>query len=209
MINSKQTLTEEQFLLLESIKREYETAFKMVNSMPSLNVTIYGGSKLLPSDVYYKEIFNLANKLGSIGWSVTTGGGPGAMAAGIDGNQKSGGHPTGVKINIINESITEKNNLEYTFSNFAPRKYVLRQADAYIFVPGGWGTFDELFEVITLQKVHKASQKKIILFKSEFWNGLKNWLRDQVLLNKLITEDELESLIILDSIEEVVAEISK
>jgi uncharacterized protein (TIGR00730 family) len=200
----KQTISEEQFLYLQQINIEYEQAFIMLNQMPPYAVTIYGGSKIKEEDKLYKDIENLAFELAKSGYAVATGGGPGAMKAGIVGANRAGGTSVACKINITKEKSEKIATLEGMFTNFAPRKYMLRQSDAYIFVPGGWGTFDELFEVITLQKVDKTSPKPIFLYKKDFWEEMLTWLKVSSLKPGLITKEEFDSLYVVDNIEEVI-----
>jgi uncharacterized protein (TIGR00730 family) len=202
-LNSDQTISEEQLLYFNLLSEEFNQGFIMLNNMPPLAISIYGGSKIQESDKIYSEIKNLAKELAKEGYAIATGGGPGAMKAGLVGANEAGGVSVAVKINISKEKTNSIATQEALFTNFAPRKYVLRQSDAYIFVPGGWGTFDELFEVITLQKVNKAIQKPIILFKKEFWQDMIEWLEKSSLKQGLITKEELDSLYIVDTTQEV------
>jgi uncharacterized protein (TIGR00730 family) len=202
--NKGQTISEEQLNYYNMIQEEYQEAFILINSMPPLMVSIYGGARIKEDSKSYQEILSLGQALAQEGYGVATGGGPGAMKAGLVGAMEANGVSVAVKISINREQTDSIAQIEQMFNNFAPRKYCLRQSDAYVFVPGGWGTFDELFEIITLQKVDKAYQKPIILFDKEFWQDMVKWLETSSLKHGLITKEELDSLFIVDSVKEVI-----
>lgn len=203
-INPKlQSLSEDQFKLLQILEKEYTTAYKILNIMPSYTVTVYGGAKLKEESNIYSEIVKICTTLSKEGWGMVSGGGPGAMEAALKGGNIGGAPTTAFKIDLLREQTNSDATNEYLFTSFAPRKHALRQSDVYIFVPGGWGTFDELFELVTLQKVNKIQNKPIILYNKEYWTGILKWLKETVLKEGLITQEELESLIVMDSVEEV------
>ena len=198
-----QSLSEDQFKLLQILEKEYTAAYKILNIMPSYTLTVYGGEKLKEESEVYCQIVKICTILSKVGWGIASGGGPGAMAAALKGGNLGGTATTAFKIDLLREQANFDADNQYLFTSFAPRKHALRQSDVYIFVPGGWGTFDELFELITLQKVNKIQTKPIILYNKEYWTGMLTWLKDTVLKDGLIKQDELDSLLIMDSVEEV------
>jgi uncharacterized protein (TIGR00730 family) len=209
MTSNLQSITEEQHYFFKVLQEEYMQAYKMLNSMPPLTFTVYGGAKLQEDSPVYKEIQEFSKELSKLGWGAASGGGPGAMKACLVGGNEGKTDTTGFKINLFREQTPSVATNDYIFENFAPRKHALRQSDIYIFVPGGWGTFDELFELITLQKVDKSPLKPVILYKKDFWAGLLKWLEVQPLKDKLIKPEELENFILLDSPKEVIDFVTK
>jgi uncharacterized protein (TIGR00730 family) len=202
--NKYQSITEDQFTFFKVLKNEYEAAYELLNSMPNLTLTVYGGAKLDEKSMVFKEIQEIGKELSDLGWGMVSGGGPGAMKAALTGGNRGSTPTTAMKIDLSREKTDKIANIDYLFTNFAPRKYALRQSDLYMFVPGGWGTFDELFELITLQKVDKIPHKPVILYKKDFWSGMLKWLENTVLNDGLIKAEELASFVILDTPEEVI-----
>ncbi|MGL4758317.1 MAG: TIGR00730 family Rossman fold protein, partial [Patescibacteria group bacterium] len=203
------TLEEDQFRFLKKIEQEWTQAYLILNQMPSLTMTVYGGAKLSETDKAYKDTVEICKQLSKKGWGMVTGGGPGAMKAALVGGNDGGTPTTAFKIDLSREETKKVANEEYLFTNFPPRKHALRQSDVIMVVPGGWGTFDELFEVITLQKVEKLTIKPIILYDKEFWQPMMKWLKDHCLKRNLIRESEFNNIHIMDTVEEVVNYLSK
>jgi uncharacterized protein (TIGR00730 family) len=209
MTSNFQSMTEDQYKFLKIIEGEYTASYELLNSMPHLTLSIYGGTKLPEDSKVYNEIVQIGHKLSDIGWGMVSGGGPGAMKAAIIGGNLGKTGTTAIKVDIKKEKSPKIAENEFLFTNFAPRKFALRQSDIYLFVPGGFGTFDEFFEIVTLQKVDMIPQKPVILYKKDFWEGMLKWLRDVVLTENFITPEELDSWIILDTPEEVIKYISE
>jgi uncharacterized protein (TIGR00730 family) len=204
MTNKHQSLSEDQFKFLKKTEEEWTQAYMILNTMPSLTLSIYGGAKLSENDKAYIDTLKIAELLSNSGWGMVTGGGPGAMKAPLIGGNLGKTETTAFKIDLSREATTKLADNEYLFTNFPPRKHALRQSDAYLVVPGGWGTFDELFEVITLQKVNKIPLKPIILYDKKFWAPLIKWLNIEVLERGLVKKEEIEAIYIMDNPEEVV-----
>ena len=204
MTSNFQSMTEDQYKFLKIIEGEYIASYDLLNSMPNLTLSIYGGTKLEEGGKTYNEIVDLGHKLSNMGWGMVSGGGPGAMKAAIVGGNLGKTETTAIKVDIKKEKSPKIAANEFLFTNFAPRKFALRQSDVYLFVPGGFGTFDEFFEIVTLQKVDMIAIKQVILYKKDFWEGMLKWLTDTVLKDNFITQEELDSWIILDTPEEVV-----
>jgi uncharacterized protein (TIGR00730 family) len=205
MTSNFQSITEDQYKFLKVIEEEYIASYELMNSMPNLTLVMYGGTKLEEDSKTYKELVSIAHTLSDKGWGMVSGGGPGAMKAAIVGGNMGKTPTTAIKVDIKKEKSPKIAEHEFLFTNFAPRKFALRQSDVYMFVPGGFGTFDEFFEIVTLQKVDMIPIKPVILYNKEFWDGMLKWLTDTVLKENFITKEELDSWIILDSPEEVIA----
>jgi uncharacterized protein (TIGR00730 family) len=168
-------------------------------------VTIYGSARLEVDDKLYAETEEIAYRLGQSGFSIITGGGPGVMEAANKGARKAG--VTSVGLNILlpeEQACNAYATKSITFNHFFTRKVMLvKYAVAFVIMPGGLGTLDELTEVLTLMQTHKIKPFPVILFNSEFWNGFLDWLRGSVLLMQYISEHDFDLLRVLDRPDEV------
>jgi uncharacterized protein (TIGR00730 family) len=174
-------------------------------------VTIYGSSRLRVDDKLYAETEEIAYRLGQAGFSIVTGGGPGVMEAANKGAQKAGVTSVGLNISLPEEQICNAYTTKsITFNHFFTRKVMLvKYAVAFVIIPGGLGTLDELTEVLTLMQTHKIKPFPVVLFNSEFWKGFLDWLRGSVLFRNYVSEKDFDLLRILDRPEEVVEAIQK
>lgn len=174
-------------------------------------VTIYGSARLTSKDKLYKQTVEIAHGLGRKGFSIITGGGPGVMEAANKGALDAGVSSIGLNIELPEEqtanSYTTKS---ITFNHFFARKVMLaKYAIAFVIIPGGLGTLDELTEVLTLMQTHKMRPFPVILFNSSYWNGLLDWLQDSVLSRGFISEEDLYMLTICDKPELVVETVQR
>jgi predicted Rossmann-fold nucleotide-binding protein len=155
-------------------------------------VTIYGSSLMKADNKWYAQTEEIAFKLGQAGFNIMTGGGPGVMEAANKGAREAG-------VKSIYSGIT------ITFHHFFVRKVMLvKYATAFVIMPGGLGTMDELTEVLTLMQTQKIKPFPVILVSSEYWCGLLDWLKDTALARGFISEGEYEMARILDDPTEVV-----
>jgi uncharacterized protein (TIGR00730 family) len=169
-------------------------------------VTIYGSARVKPGDEQYVKTEEIARRLGEIGFSIITGGGPGLMEAANKGALGTGVKSIGVNIELPEEQVPNAyTTLSLTFSHFFVRKVLLvKYATAFIIMPGGLGTLDELTEVLTLMQTHKIKPFPVILFNRHYWKGLLNWLRTSTLANDFISEEDLHLLRVCDDTDEVI-----
>lgn len=168
-------------------------------------VTFFGSARVKTTDTYYKEARKLGKKLGRAGFSIITGGGPGIMEAGNRGAYESGAPSIGLNIELpkeqrINRYVKKGKGFHYFFT----RKVMLSaSAQAYVYFPGGFGTLDEFFEIITLVQTKKMCRIPIILVGKEYWGGLFGWIKHNLLMkNTFIQEDDLDLVSIVDSADE-------
>lgn len=174
-------------------------------------VTVFGSARTTPSHPYYKLAEEIGYKLTKSGFGVITGGGPGIMEAANKGAHFSGGKSVGLNIELPfeqhqNAFIDPDKFL--TFNYFFVRKVMfIKYSQGFIVMPGGFGTLDELFEALTLIQTQKMVNFPIILVVREYWEGLINWMKDQVVNAKHINPIDLDLLILADTAEEVVKHI--
>ncbi len=169
-------------------------------------VTIYGSARLQPDDKLYAQTEEIARRLGEIGFSIVTGGGPGVMEAANKGALEAGVTSVGLNIELPEEqAYNAYTTKSITFSHFFVRKVMLvKYATAFIIIPGGLGTLDELTEVLTLMQTHKIKPFPIVLFNSEYWEGFLTWLKNLALAKGFISEDDLSLLRVCDHPDEVI-----
>jgi len=174
-------------------------------------VTIYGSAQIKPDDEMYAKTAELARRLGELGFSIITGGGPGLMEAANKGAAEAGTTSVGLNIELPQQQVCNVYATKIiTFDHFFVRKIMLvKYATAFVIMPGGLGTLDELTEVLTLIQTHKIKPFPVVLFDSKFWNGFLDWLRDAVLVRGLISDEDLGLLRVCDEINEVVEIVQK
>lgn len=201
---TKQSIQEETKNRLTRIDKEFADGFKMVNGVQR-SVTIFGSARFTEENEYYKKARELSGLLAKNGYSVVTGGGGGIMEAGNRGAFEAGGESYGFNISLPHEQVLN----DYTtgsmpFHYFFARKVILAYgAEAYVYFPGGFGTFDELFEILTLVQTHKIPEAPIILIGSEFWRPLDEFIKTKLLNEKqVVSEGDEQIYTITDSLEE-------
>jgi uncharacterized protein (TIGR00730 family) len=168
-------------------------------------VSIFGSARTRPEDRYYKLAEQTARLLAKAGFSIITGGGPGIMEAGNKGAFEAGAASVGLNITLPQEQEGNRyQSISLDFHYFYARKVMfVKYASAFVCFPGGYGTLDEFFETITLIQTLKVEAFPIILFGSEYWNGLASWLRQQLLPHYMDRED-IDIFRIVDDPKEVV-----
>jgi uncharacterized protein (TIGR00730 family) len=174
-------------------------------------VTIYGSARLRPDDELYIQTEEIANRLGQAGFSIVTGGGPGVMEAANKGALKAGVKSVGLNIDLPEEQeCNTYTTMSMTFNHFFVRKVMLvKYATAFVTIPGGLGTLDELTEVLTLIQTCKIRPFPVLLVNSQYWHGLMDWLKNSVLARGFISEGDLNLLRVCDQPDEVIETIQR
>lgn len=194
----------------EEIQKGYEILKKYHKT-----VTIFGSARTSPDSPYYQAARETAERLAASGYAIVSGGGHGIMGAANEGAniavqkgaREAGGESIAFNIKLpheqdLNEYATES----FEFQHFAPRKIIMTMfADAYIFFPGGFGTLDELAEILTLIQTRKANKAPVILYDRKFWGELDDFFRSCMLKEAAISEEDLNIYSITDSVDEVIA----
>lgn len=169
-------------------------------------VSIYGSARLPKNSPEYVFAERLARRFSDAGYTVMAGGGPGIMEAVNKGAFEGKGCSVGLNIVLPHEQIPNiYQDISLKFNYFSSRKAAfVGYSDAFVVMPGGFGTLDELFETITLLQTHKLQPKKpVVLVGKMFWQGLVAWLKQQLLGNGLIEEKDLDLFHIIDNEEEI------
>ena len=174
-------------------------------------VSIFGSARIPPKDSVYKKAEKIAALFVQNGFSVITGGGGGVMEAANKGAAEAGGKSVG--LNIILPFEQEPNifsNVKLDFKYFFIRKVMfIKYASAYIILPGGFGTLDELFEAVTLIQTRRIKTFPLILVGSDYWGGLIDWIKEKLLAEKRISPEDLDILQVMDDPEEIVKTVQK
>jgi hypothetical protein len=168
-------------------------------------VSIYGSARVKSDDEIYKNAEEIAYRLGKMGFSIITGGGPGVMEAANKGAMRAGVNSIGLNIILPeHQALNTFTTKTLSFNHFFVRKVMLvKYATAFVIMPGGLGTLDELTEILTLIQTHKIKPFPVVLFNSMYWEGFLNWLENTVLLKGLISEKDFNLLRVSDKPEEV------
>lgn len=193
------------------IMSEFVQGFEMLRHH-GLAATFWGSARTNPDDKYYKQAEELAAKLAKNGFSIISGGGPGIMEASNVGAFKVGGKSIGLNIKLpyeqkLNPYTTESLNFDFFFS----RKVMLTFAsEVYVYFPGGFGTLDEFFEIVTLIQTKKIEKIPVILYGKEYWDPLVRFF-EQNLLKKYqtISPEDLELFKVVDSVDEALKYVNK
>ena len=192
------------------IMSEFVSATERLNHIHPA-VSIFGSARTKPGQPYYKLTEEISRLLSDAGFSVISGGGPGIMEAANKGAYYGKSPSVGLNIQLPHEqSNNPYQNISQTFQHFFARKVMfVKFASAYVVMPGGFGTLDELMEALTLVQTGKARKMPIILVGSQFWGGLIEWFKTALLEEKVISPDDLDLVQVTDDPAAVVSAIFK
>ena len=182
------------------IMGEFVEGFEMLADVGRA-ITIFGSARTPPGDPMYGAAAELAERLGRAGFSIITGGGPGIMEAGNLGAKRAGARSIGLNIELpfeqsVNPYVEEAQEFHYFF---ARKTMFLKYAVASVIFPGGYGTMDEFFESLTLIQTGKMRNFPVVLFGSDYWQGLLDWMRGKMLGEGKISQGDLDLLLVSDS----------
>ena len=203
-------------LSIEESWRVFRIMAEFVDAIETMSqihnaVSIFGSARVEPGDEYYQRAEKLGFFLAENGFNVITGGGPGIMEAANKGATAGGGKSVGMNIRLpFEQKPNPYANIHVDYKYFFIRKVMfVKYAVAYIILPGGFGTMDELFEALTLIQTRRIKSFPVILMGSEYWQGLFNWLKKTMLAENKITPADLNLIQIIDDPEEAVNHIKK
>src|SRR3954471_24011902 len=187
------------------IKAEFVEGFGLLAELPRA-VSVFGSARTPRDSEYYEASVQLGAALAEAGYAVITGGGPGAMEAANRGASKAGGLSVGLGIELpFEQELNEWVDVGILFRYFFVRKTMfVKYAQAFVILPGGFGTLDELFEALTLVQTRKVTRFPVILFGSAYWSGLIDWVRGTMAEAGTVSAADLDLVHVTDDVDEVV-----
>jgi uncharacterized protein (TIGR00730 family) len=187
-------------LSVARIADEFLEGFDAVARIPDPTVSMFGSARVGQDHFACKAARETAKLFAEAGWSVVTGGGPGVMEAANRGAREGGGFSVGFNIELPHEQFANPHlDLEVTFRHFYARKVMfVKAAEAFVIFPGGLGTLDELFEALTLIQTGKILDFPVVLVGTAHWDPLLAWLREVVLAQGMIGQEDLDHLFVTD-----------
>ncbi len=191
---------------VEQIAEEFRAGFALVDKIDRPAVAIFGSARIGEEHPAYAAARVTGRLFGERGWAVVTGGGGGVMEAANRGAQEGGGLSVGFNIELPHEQRSNDYlDIEYTFRHFYARKVCfVKPSEGFVIFPGGFGTLDELFESLTLIQTGKVQHFPVVLFGSDYWGELIEWIRAAPLRERMISPDDVELLQLTDDPEEAV-----
>ncbi|RPG64068.1 MAG: TIGR00730 family Rossman fold protein [Flammeovirgaceae bacterium TMED290] len=205
MKNWNNAITQDSWRILK-YNAETITGFeKLLEVGPS--ISIFGSARTKPDDSYYKQTVEISKMIVQMGFGVISGAGPGIMEAANRGAKENGGKSVGLRINLPFEQYTNKYvDEEYLlkFDYFFIRKLMFQKySQGFIVMPGGYGTLDELFNALTLIQTKKSKLFPIILVGKKHYKPLYDWIKNTLLEGKLISEEDIHLLSLVEEVDEV------
>ena len=194
-------------LHVKRIADEFLQGFLTVAGIAKPAVTIFGSARVREEHPAYRAAVETGRLFAEAGFTVVTGGGPGVMEAANRGAQEGGGQSVGFNIELPHEQ--ESNpylDVSLTFSHFYARKTMfVKAAEGFVIFPGGFGTLDEFFEALTLIQTGKVLHFPVVLFGSDYWRGLLDWIQERLLADGMISANDEDLLVVTDAPAEAVA----
>jgi uncharacterized protein (TIGR00730 family) len=174
-------------------------------------VSVFGSARTPRDHPHYAAGVRIGAELADAGYAVITGGGPGVMEAANRGASEAGGLSVGLGIELpFEQELNEWVDVGISFRYFFVRKTMfVKYAQAFVILPGGFGTLDELFEALTLVQTRKVTRFPVILFGTEYWGGLLEWIRSTLVESATISADDIELFRLTDDVDEVIAVIQE
>jgi len=188
------------------IMAEFVESFEHMRQTPPMLVSVFGSARTAESDADYVSARELGKLLHHAGYGVITGGGPGIMEAAARGAYENGGTTVGLNIELpMEQNPNSYQTLSLTFNYFFVRKVCfLKYSTAFIVYPGGFGTLDELSEVLTMVQTAKINMIPIIFVNRNFWSGLIEWFKNTLITEKMISPEDMELIQLVDTADEAV-----
>ena len=188
------------------IASEFRIGFEKVAQIKRPAVALFGSARVAEGSKPYEDARVVGRKFGEAGWAVVTGGGGGVMEGGNRGAQEGGGQSIGFNIELPREqSPNPYLDIEHTFDHFYARKVCfVRPAEGFVIFPGGFGTLDELYESLTLIETGKIRHFPVVLFDSDYWGEMIDWIKGELLADGMISQSDLDLLHVTDDADDAV-----
>jgi uncharacterized protein (TIGR00730 family) len=185
---------------VEKIAREFRRGFEQLARIDRPAVAVFGSARIGEEHPAYAAARAVGRGFASRGWAVVTGGGPGVMEAANRGARDAGGLSVGFNIRLAHEQASNPYlDIDHTFEHFYARKVCfLKPSEGFVIFPGGFGTLDELFESLTLIQTGKVLHFPVVLFGSDYWKELLDWMRHELLAGGMIAPDDVALLHVTD-----------
>jgi len=206
----KEDFTREDPWRIFRIMSEFVEGFEVLSKLDNA-VSIFGSARTKPGDLHYKLAEEVAYYIAKAGYAVITGGGPGLMEAANKGAKRARGHSVGLNIHLpCEQKPNQYIDTLLDFRYFFIRKVMfVKYAKAFVILPGGYGTLDEFFEAISLIQTGRISKFPVVLFNSQYWQGLLDWLKDVMLKQGNISKSDFDIFVLVDKPEEVAKAIKR
>jgi uncharacterized protein (TIGR00730 family) len=191
---------------VEKIAEEFRAGFAEVDKIDRPAVTMFGSARIGEEHPAYVAARETGRLFSERGWAVVTGGGGGVMEAANRGAQEGGGLSVGFNIELPHEQHPNPYlDIEYTFDHFYVRKVCfVKPSEGFVIFPGGFGTLDELYEALTLIQTGKVMHFPVVLFDSDYWRDMLDWIRAELLADRMISPSDVELLYVTDDPQEAV-----
>jgi uncharacterized protein (TIGR00730 family) len=191
---------------VETIAKEFREGFAHVARIDRPAVSVFGSARLREGHPTYEAARTVGRGFGARGWAVVTGGGPGVMEAANRGAKEGGGLSVGFNIKLAHEQQSNAYlDIAHTFDHFYARKVCfVKPSEGFVIFPGGFGTLDELYEALTLIQTGKVLHFPVVLFDSDHWAEMLDWVRGELLADGLISEADLDLLHVTDDPDDAV-----
>ncbi|WP_115789487.1 TIGR00730 family Rossman fold protein [Arthrobacter silvisoli] len=189
---------------MERIRTEIDAGFRLLSGRVGKAVAVFGSSRPTPVDPLYLTARQLGSRFAETGFAVITGGGPGLMEAANRGATEAGGLSVGLGIELpLEQPLNPYLNLSMTFRYFFARKIMfVKYSSAFVVLPGGFGTLDELFEALTLLQTGKIHEFPVVLIGTGHWSGLMSWMQKRLQDQGFIAPDDIRLLKVTDDLDE-------
>jgi uncharacterized protein (TIGR00730 family) len=186
---------------VERIAEEFRAGFALVDKIDRPAAALFGSARIAKDHPAYADARATGRLFAERGWAVVTGGGGGVMEAANRGAKEGGGLSVGFNIELPHEQRSNDYlDIAYTFAHFYARKVCfVKPSEGFVIFPGGFGTLDELYESLTLIQTGKVLDFPVVLFGTEFWSGLLDWIRDEPLRQAMVSPDDVELLHVTDN----------
>jgi len=208
---TKKHIEQESKKRVSRITNEFARGFSFLRDYPK-SVTFFGPARLKETNIHYKKAQSIAERLSKLGYAIVTGGGPGIMEAANRGAHDAGGPSLGLNIKLPSEQVTNPYVTKSTeFHYFFSRKVALSfAAEAYLYFPGGFGTLDEFFEILTLVQTHRIAPIPIILVGTDYWNPLDAFIKKNLAeKHKSISKRDMKLYTITDDEDTIIKMVEK
>jgi uncharacterized protein (TIGR00730 family) len=200
------TELDDETAAVERIAAEFRAGFAELAKIDRPAVTLFGSARIPEGHPFYEAARSVGRRFAERGWAVITGGGPGLMEAGNRGAKEGGGLSVGFNIELPHEQDANPYlDISHTFEHFYARKVCfVKPAEGFVIFPGGFGTLDELYEALTLIQTGKVMHFPVVLFDTDHWADMLDWVREELLIDKLISPHDIDLLSVTDDVEEAV-----